>query len=154
MSAVDPLPAFTFIVECGTNKNNPDASFQEVSGIELHVETEDVAEVGANSYLHQLPGAIKHSNLVLKRGYIHADADLASWAKQTLETDLNTPIVPQEITVSLLNPNQEKLISWVFENAWPVKWETSSFDSQGNVLTETLEVSYTSVTRKAIIGQP
>jgi len=152
-TAYYPPPAFSFAVAVvpgtgGQSQTAIDAAFQEVSGIDPHVEIAEETEGGVNNFVHQLPGVTKHSNLVLKRGYVTQTSALANWAQQTVGSTLGTAIQTQGITVSLLGPTQQPLVTWTFGNCWPVKWEVSGFDSKkDDVLTETLEISYTTVTR-------
>lgn len=146
-----PPPAFAFavgIVPGSQQQTTIDAAFQQVSGIDPKVDVEEAPEGGVNTYVHQLPGVTKHSNLVLKRGYVTEASSLAQWADQTVGSSLGTPIQTQVLTVSLLGPDGQPLVTWTFQNAWPVKWEVGTFDSQNNgILTETLEVAYTTVSR-------
>lgn len=149
-----PPPAFAFAVAvAGTSSSILitsliDAAFQEASGLEASIELETVIEGGENRFAHQLPGVTKSPNLVLKRGYVILPSFLSDWAAKTVGSTLNAPIVTQTIVVMLLSPARVPLVSWNFDRAWPVRWVTGPFDSQKNeVLTETLEFSYASVTR-------
>lgn len=120
-----------------------DASFQEVSGIQAELNTEEVVEGGENRFVHRLPRAAKYPNLVLKRGAVVRGSTLAEWVEETLLSNLTTPIAPQELLVMLLNDQGEPLMSWGFSNAYPLKWDYSSLSSMENkILTETLEFSY------------
>lgn len=158
-----PPPAFSFQVAIGASR--ADAAFQEVSGLDPKVETEDLIEGGLNAYVHQLPGATKHGNLVLKRGYFVGDSELAQWAAQTVASTYGTPIVKQSLTVSLVGPlpaavtdpkdatqvatGQKVFTSWEVLDAWPVKWEVGPFDAAKNeVLTESIEIAYATVARQ------
>jgi phage tail-like protein len=149
-----PPPAFSFSVAIAAGgsagaQTDIDAAFQEVTGIDPKVDIEEVREGGVNDFVHQLPGVTKHSNLVLKRGFVTKTSALADWAAQTVGSTLGTPIKTQTINVFLLGPDSQVLVTWTFMNAWPIKWEVSSLDANSNaVLTETLEISYTIVTRK------
>jgi len=147
-----PPPAFAFAVTvvpaAGSSQTAIDAQFQEITGIDPHVDTEEAVEGGVNNYVQTLPGVTKHSNLVLKRGYVTQSSALANWANQTVGSTLGTAIQTQVITVTLLGPTQQPVVTWTFNNAWPVKWEVGQLDSTKNdVLTETLEIAYTTVTR-------
>lgn len=148
-----PPPAFSFAVSIVSAapvpmQVNVDAAFQEVSGIDPKVDVEEVREGGVNDYVHQLPGVTKHSNLVLKRGYVTQASSLADWAAQTVGSTLGTPIQTQTINVFLLGPTGQAVVTWTFMNAWPVKWEVGALDATNttSVLTQTLEISYTTVT--------
>jgi len=156
-----PPPAFAFsvaIVPGPTSSGTPtaiDAAFNEVSGLDPHVEIEEVIEGGVNGYVHQLPGVTKHSNLVLKRGYVTQASTLAQWAAQTVGSTLAQAIQPQALMVSLLGPNAQPAASWTFQNAWPVKWDVSGFSATRNdFLTETLEIAYSTVTRTSAPTPP
>jgi phage tail-like protein len=121
-----------------------DASFQEVSGIQSAFEIEEVAEGGENRFAHRLPRITKYSNLVLKRGIVTADSFLSEWAGLTIGSSLALPVVPQNLLVTLLNEAGWPSIAWGFFNAYPVRWEVGALNSEQNqILTETLEFSYT-----------
>lgn len=147
-----PPPAFAFSVGIASSASpalpgTTDARFQEISGIDSKVDIEDVIEGGLNAYVHRLPGVTKHSNLVLKRGYVAQKSALADWAEQCIGSSLGTAIATKTIIVVLLGPDDKALVSWTFLNAWPVKWEVGPFDSERQqVLTETLELAYTDFT--------
>lgn len=120
-----------------------DASFEEVSGIQSEFDTEDLVEGGENRYVYKLPRPAKYSNLVLKRGVVTKDSFLAEWVGQTIGSSLALPIVPQNLLVTLLNPDGIPSIAWGFVNAFPLRWEVAAMNAQENkVLTETLEFSY------------
>jgi phage tail-like protein len=148
-----PPPAFAFSVGIASAASpvlsgNIDASFQEISGIDSKVDIQEVVEGGQNAYVHQLPGATKHSNLVLKRGYVTQKSALADWAAQCIGSSLGAAIVTKTISVFLLGPDGKAMVTWTFLNAWPIKWEVGPFDSSNSskVLTQSLELSYTTVT--------
>ena len=144
-----PPPAFSFSVAVVSGaQSDIDAAFREISGIDPKVEVTEVVEGGVNDYVHRLPGVTKHSNLTLKRGYVTQTSALAEWAAQTVGSTLGSPIQPQALNVNLLGPNAAPLVTWTFENAWPVKWEVGGLDASRNeVLTESLEFAYTTVVR-------
>ncbi len=154
-AAYYPPPAFAFAValvpSAGSSSQQQaaaDGAFEEVTGVDARVEVEEVIEGGVNGYVHRLPGVTKSSNLVLKRGYVTQSSTLAQWALQTVGSTLGAPIQTQALTVSLLGPTQQPIAVWTFQNAWPIRWEVGPFDASRNeVLTETLEIAYTTVTR-------
>jgi phage tail-like protein len=120
-----------------------DASFQEISGIRAELETEAVAEGGENRFVHQLPRAAKHANLVLKRGVVTRDSFIGEWVGQTIGSTLALPVLTQNLLVTLLNDDGFPLVAWGFANAYPVRCEVASLDALDNkILTETLELSY------------
>ena len=101
-----------------------------------------------NRYVHQLPGVTKHSNLVLKRGYVTKASTLAKWAEQCVGASLGSPLQVQTLNVYLLGSKDQPLVTWTFFNAWPVKWEVGTLDASNSssVQTQTLELCYSTVT--------
>jgi len=152
-----PPPKFYFSVSllgsgtASASVTSIDSSFQEISGIEAEFGVEEVAEGGENRFVHRLPKQAKYPPLVLKRGVVTKSSALGDWVSTTLNSTLSGPIVPQNLMVTLLGPDANPLLAWTFSNAWPLKWVTSSLNSSENeVLTESLEFSYSYFTRKTI----
>lgn len=150
-----PPVGFLFSVEFVGDSGKADASFQEVSGISSELGTEEIGEGGENRFKHQLPLPAKHSNLVLKRGLLLSGSTLTVWCKTTLESDFNTPIQPKTIGVSLVNAELNKLITWQFIDAWPIKWSLSNLNSMENTISvETIEFTYKYFRRVSVNPQP
>jgi phage tail-like protein len=144
-----PPPAFYFNVRilgvgaAAALLTGNDASFQEISGMQVQQETEDVAEGGENRFVHRLPKPAKYSPLVLKRGVVTGSSFFTEWVGSMLGANLGLPIVTQNLMVSLLNQSGIPSIAWVFVNAFPTKCDVAPLNSTKNeVLIETLELSY------------
>lgn len=134
-----PPVGFHFKVTFDVEGMEGETSFKEVSGLKAQMAYEEVKEGGLQKYRHRLPLGPKYSNLVLKRGLL-PDANLHIWIKKCLEDFVFNPI---DVTVELLNEEQEPLMSWVAVNALPVSWEIGHFDAMRNeYVMETLELSY------------
>lgn len=137
-----PPVGFHFRVEFGLPGVGPDgneANFQEVTGLDVTVGVESVKEGGENRFVHRLPNTPEYGNLVLKRGMLPNSA-LIPWFQNGIE---NFIFVPIPVTVILLNPNHKPLSSWIFVNAWPVKWSVSGLNAQENgIMVDTIELSY------------
>lgn len=138
-----PPAAFFFSVSIDTSTRDADCSFQEVSGIGAEMETETVVEGGENRFVYQLPKAVKHQRLVLKRGVAPFSSRLVTWCREVLEGDLARPLSPKTMHVNLLDEKGEPLRGWSFEHAYPVKWEVEPFQSNKNeVALEKIELTY------------
>ncbi len=144
-----PPPAFRFRVTVAgagarmAEATGVDASFSDVSGIDVKFTTEEVAEGGENRFVHHLPVRGEYAPLVLKRGVVTRESFFAEWVGQTVGSPLVVPIVPQHLLVTLLDAEGDPLVAWGFVNAWPRRWETASLSSTVNeVLIETMEFSY------------
>ena len=138
-----PPVGFHFKVNFGQNK---DVSFQEVSGLTAGMEPETLEVGGENMFTYRLPKRPTYSNLVLKRGMLINDPILIDWFKKAIE---NFEFKPVDVNVMLLKEDHEPLATWVFKQAYPVKWAISSFNAKGNeVVIETIELAYQYFTRQ------
>jgi phage tail-like protein len=138
-----PPGAFYFQLQFAGIRPGLDNAFQEATGLSVEWEVEEVREGGQNTFKHRLPTVARHSNLVLKRGFVSSQSDLATWCSATLSSNFTTPIVPRDVVLSLLGADGTPLAAWSFREAWPVKWSLSDFRSQENALAiETLEFAF------------
>lgn len=120
-----------------------ESSFKEVSGLSMEMGVEEIAEGGVNGYKHRVPTTAKFSNLILKRGMVTSYSGVAQWCFDTLEDGLEEGIDTKTIVVNLLDESGLPLKSWVFVDAWPVKWAVSDLNSMNNeIAIETLEFAY------------
>ena len=147
------LPAaFYFTVSVNSSSSGPDSSFQEVSGIELTMEVDELREGGENRFVHQLPTGAKQKHLTLKRGIAPTGSPLVGWCRRTLEGGLSVQIELKTVGVKLLDEKANPLRGWSFTNAYPVRWEIDTFNSTKNeVALETIELAYQTVTRETDI---
>ncbi|MCD8167312.1 MAG: phage tail protein [Bacteroides sp.] len=136
---------FYFSVEIGVLK----LPFREVSGLTLEMETEKIREGGENKFELQLPGRVRHPNLVLKRAMQPVDNKEVEWIKDILERDYTKPVKTQYVFIKLLNEKGKPLASWYCSRAFPVKWVVEPLNAEkGEVLIETLEFAYSYLNRK------
>jgi phage tail-like protein len=133
---VDPYKNYNFLVEIGGITSAgfsscviPDTS---VEVIEYREGADDVTGV------RKLPGRVKYSNIILKRG-LTASQDLWNWYKNVVTG------VPDRrtVAVTLLDDSRSSVMKWLFYNAWPIKYEISSLQGKGNdVAIESLEIAH------------
>lgn len=135
-----PPVSFHFSVtfeDLGTD--NKDHQFQSVSGLNVDIETEEIAEGGENRFKHKLPVKTKYPNLVLKRGLL-VDSKVINWCKDAFE---NFEFKPINLIVTLLNEKHEPLQYWKVVHAYPVKWAVDEFNAQeSKLVVESFELSY------------
>ena len=137
-----PAVGFYFSLSFSGDPSDSEASFKEVSGLSMELETETIEEGGVNDYVHVVPKRRKHQNLVLKRGFT-VDKGLTDWCEDTIYGALIDEIEPETITVKLLKADGQPLKSWSFYGAWPVKWSLGPFDSEKNeIIVESVEFAY------------
>ncbi len=142
-----PPPAFYFKIEF-TATQGQDTAFQEVSGLNVTIEYDQVAEGGEN-FFYQLPKPPKYDNLVLKRGMADMSSPLVLWCSSILGPDFAKPVEPRSLNISLLNEQGDPCRVWNIVNALPVKWQIDGFNSTKNsVAIETIELTYNYFTRE------
>ena len=131
----------TFIVEIG---GRPFGRFTEVDGLQVEVEVETYKEGGENAFEHKFPGRMSWPNLVLKRGVTWHN-DVIDWfnnaAGETFAAEGRA--YRETVGVSLVNGQGERLRTWTFYEAIPIKWTgpTLSVDSE-SVASEELEIAH------------
>ena len=135
-----PAVGFHFLVVFELFPQTPiDIKFQEVSGLNVEVQTESYSEGGENRFVHKLPTRTQYSNLTLKRGFF-TFSGVIEWCRNAIE---NYDFKPTNLLISLLNESEIPLNSWYIVNAIPVKWDVSAFNAeQSQAVIETLTLSY------------
>lgn len=144
MASYYPPVSFHFKVVFNLGEAEADNRFQEVSGMNAEVTTEEVKEGGLNEYAHKLPVKGKYSNLILKRGMV-MDSQVIQWARDAVES---FTFNPTRIIVHLLDQEHKSISAWEFDGAYPVKLSTSDLKAEENAfVVETLELAYRSFKR-------
>ncbi|GGH69125.1 phage tail-like protein [Filimonas zeae] len=131
--------AFMFNVTVGDFAGEGECSFQDVSGLNVTLGTEEVKEGGVNNFTYKLPGRAKYDNLVLKRGLI-TGSPIITWVNDAVS---NFVFRPKLVKVQLIDPEQTPIITWSLYNAYPVSIKMSELKAMDNALAiETLELAY------------
>jgi phage tail-like protein len=142
---MDPFPAFNFAIEIEALLVG---GFTEVQGLESRVQTEDYREGGVNDFVHKLPVAAEHTNLVLRRG-LSAASGLWGWYADTA----NGVIRRRNGTIMLLDRRQIPIMWWNFRNALPVSWTGPALNAgDGEVAFESIELAHQGLT-VPLLGQ-
>ncbi len=117
-------------------------AFAELSGLTVERDVLEYAEGGVNDYVHRLPGRLKYPTLVLKRGITNQDA-LQRWF-----FDSQAAAQLRDITITLVDASGEGKRTWVFENAFPVKWVGPKLSAGSDAAaTEELHVAHQGMQR-------
>jgi phage tail-like protein len=135
-----PPVSFHFKVEFQSiGQGDADLRFQEVSGLTAEIAVEELPVGGENRFTYRLPSRAKYANLILKRGMLN-DSGLIDWFKNAVE---NFSFSPVDVHVFLLNEQHQVSASWVFIQAYPVKWVISDLKALENAIAvETIELAY------------
>lgn len=143
-----PIPKFHFRVEWGQDFR---MGFTEVSGLDFETEVIEYREGDSKKYnkLKQ-PGLTKFANISMKRGTFEGDFDYYNqWKKTYMFQEGNDTGSQYRRTVSikLLNEKHEPIITWVLENAWPSKIQSTDLKADANeVAIETMELVHEGLT--------
>ncbi len=137
-----PLPKFHFQVEWGDGFR---IGFTEVSGLDFETEVIEYREGNNKKYNKtKQPGLTKYSNVTLKRGTFQGDFDFfTEWQKtyQFQEGNNTGSLFRRPVTIKLLDENHDPIITWVLENAWPSKVQSTDLKADANeVAIETMEL--------------
>ena len=117
--------------------------FSEVSG--LNVETEVIeyrdGKTPGDTKIKQA-GLKKYGNVTLKRGMFEDDNDYFNWWKKTFETNYKS-----DVTIKLLNESGDPAVTWILDQAWPVKVDSTDLKADGNeVAIESIELAHEGLT--------
>ena len=136
---IHPPAGFHFRVDFDISGSNVDIMFQEVSGLTVDLESEEVVEGGENRFVHKLPKRTKYSDLTFKRGLVN-DSEILRWCKNAID---NFEFKPSNIGITLLNEDHDGILTWNVVNAIPKQWSISNFNATDNsIVIETLKLSY------------
>jgi phage tail-like protein len=131
----DPYGQFNFLIEIdGITR----AGFSEVSGLTTDTNVIEYREGQEVTTVRKLPGLMKYTNIVLKRGYTQ-DQSLWNWRKQVIDgtTQRTTG------TITLLDEARQPALRWNFTAGWPVKWEGPAMNGKtSEVAIEMLEIAH------------
>lgn len=138
---LDPFATFKFHVAVG---DITEAAFTECSGLEMSTEVFKYIEGGCNDYVHKFPVRTEYSNVTLKRGFTTSN-ELFKWYRE-LEDALRQgkSFNFRNVTITLQKTvNQNEVMRWTLEKAFPVKWVGPTFNSgEAAVAIETLEFAH------------
>lgn len=93
--------------------------FNSVSGLSAETEVIEFREGGDNSLVHKLPGRLKYSNIVLKRGFVPGTV-LRNWIWTNLDPD--GMVDRRNGALVLRNRAGSEAVRYEFFNGWPCKW--------------------------------
>lgn len=131
MARPDPYQAFRFHLEiAGIDQGG----FQTVSGLERQTTIEPYREGGLNTNEHQFALKTTYPPLTLKRGLV--DAMLWDWHQDVIDGT----VVPETITIFLIDGAGNDVWQWVCEDAFPAKWTGAELDATSSkIATESVE---------------
>ena len=122
--------------------------FREVTGLDSETEVIEhrVTGKGGNLVIQKVPGVLKWSNIVLKRG-ITDDRRLHDWRVQIEQGQIEANRKNGSITCYA--PDQSVVARYTFRRGWPCKWKGPGLDATKNELAiEELEIAHEGLERQ------
>lgn len=132
---IDPYGQFNFIVEID---GIVVGGFSECSGLSTDTNIMEYREGNEQQGIaRKLPGLMKTSNIVLKRGWTQ-NTKLWEWRKKVIDGKTQRT----SGTITLLDESRQPALRWNFRQGWPSKWEGPSLNGKtSEVAIETLEIA-------------
>jgi phage tail-like protein len=133
---VDPYANFNFLVEIDGIARG---GFSECSGLEVSVGVIEYREgTDKPNTVRKLPGLIKYSSIVLKRG-VTQDKSLWNWIKRVVDGDVQRA----NGSIALLDAARNEVLRWNFREGWPSKWEGPALNGKSSdIAIETLVIEH------------
>ncbi|MGG5820912.1 phage tail protein [Falsiroseomonas sp. HW251] len=126
--------------------------FQEVTGLELEMEMQDINEGGRNNGVVRRIGRVKATPLVLKRGLFFtpsgetdedAEADTAFWEWIQAVVNGERPTPRFDGIIYVKSPDNTVRATWVFERGLPAKLKGPDLSGKsGEVAIEELHIAH------------
>lgn len=137
----DVLLAFNFLVEI---EGLVAGGFNEVSGLQVEVETHQHREGGLNEFIHTLPGPVRYpANLTLRRGMGDA-VTLWGWFQEVAQGIIRR----RNGSIVLLDSAGEERWRWNFAAAYPVRWIGPNLQAAtAGVAFESVELAHHGIVR-------
>ena len=130
----DPFKSFSCRVEIDGNV----LAFKSVSGLSAEVEVIEYRTLEDPLRSRKLPGRVRYSNVVLKRG-ITTSHDLWDWWQTLLDGSLQR----RNVLITLLDDAGNEVLRWALQSAWIAKIEGPELDAGSNeVAIETIELAH------------
>ena len=110
------------------------------------MEVEPLKSGGDSFNCYYLPKGKTYSELVLSRGILSKNDDFFKWCNDTLGGPPKKDCIKlKNILVSLLDEEDKPIKTWIFKQAYPVKWSLSEFNAmKSDVVVESIHIKYNS----------
>lgn len=108
---------------------NPLAGFQECTGLEMSLDTEDWNEGGNNGLVLKFPKRVKYGEITLKRGVTRSTA-LYDWLGGFAQGIGKR----KDGVITLLDASHRPSVVWSFRRALPTKWSGPTLNAQNSAL--------------------
>jgi phage tail-like protein len=113
-------------------------AFTGCDGLNVEVVIEQREEGGMNSFVHQLPGRMKYTNVKLTRPVNGDTKKIAAWF-----ASMNGMVRRAQAQIVAKNHDAVPVHTWTLTGVIPVRWQGPSLSVESpKVATETLELAH------------
>jgi len=132
--------------DSGKNKALGVGAFQECSGLEVAMDTQEIKEGGRNDGVIQRVGRASYSPIVLKRGMFYTEgaavnSDLWKWI-QNIVAGIR-PVPRYDGLIEIYGSTNDVVATWIFERGLPNKISGPSLNAQtGEIAIEELTIAH------------
>ena len=121
------------------------AALSQVSGISAETEVIESKQGASKDKAVKLAGETNYSNVVLRR-HLTADMTFSDWFDKTADGTAEK----KDASILISDIEGETIARYNFSNAWPCKYDLSSYDAASNEpIIETLELCHERMNRVA-----
>jgi phage tail-like protein len=122
-----------------------DGAFQEVSGLDVELDVQELVEGGRNDGIIRRVGRARYQPIVLKRGMFYTDGavnrDLWSWL-QDVAAGIR-PVRRYDGIVEVMSVGDQVAARWLFERGLPAKITGPQLNARtGEIAIEELHISH------------
>jgi phage tail-like protein len=113
-------------------------AFTGCDGLGCEIVVEQREEGGVNSFVHQLPGRIKYTNVKLTRPVNPDTGKIAAWF-----ASMNGTVRRTQAEIIAKSNDAKPVFAWTLTGVIPVRWTGPSLSAESaKVATETLELAH------------
>jgi phage tail-like protein len=113
-------------------------AFTACDGLGCEVVVEQREEGGVNSFVHQLAGRIKYTNIKLTRPVNPDTVKIAAWF-----ASMNGTVRRTQAEITAKSNDAKPVFTWTLTGVIPVRWQGPSLSTESaKVATETLELAH------------
>jgi phage tail-like protein len=139
---IDPQPARRFLFEVD---GVPIGLFNEVTGLSVSIETQEIREGGQNAFVHHVPGRMVWPNITFRRGLTQSD-NLFDWFEKTSGEGFagkRNRLARETAAISVVAELGIRLRSWSLVDAFPVRWTGPALSANSTeTVMEELEIAH------------
>jgi phage tail-like protein len=123
----------------------PEGHFTQCSGIGIKIDAISYREWGLAQVVHQLPGKVEYSPVILRYGLTQSP-ELLNWVL----TAVKGAVQRRTVHILVLAPDGiEEKLRWTLHDAWPSKWNGAPLDAVSSMVAiESLELVYETLERQ------